>query len=940
MEKIFYRRTVLFGLLWISTAFWSVSYGQIRSVQNGLWSNPNTWQGGVVPTGGDEVILLHEVTFDASVSPGNPLISLTIENNGQLIITETENRTISTATLIINRTNGSTNFSNGTLNVTEDLTIDDGVTLEIGEANIEVSGNTIVRGTFSDSDDNGQNSFLGNVAVENGSFVIQNGSTCIFEGNISVNAGATLEISTNDIISFEGATPQTITANQPINITAGQINVSNSELILEGNSSITLNAPVTVTGVTITNNTNTIISQSLSGTGTWANGDNAVLRFRGSTMDIANFEAGAEGNRVFYDANAPQTVRSVPYHNLITAGSDIKTDQGGLTIANVLEVRAGSILLASQNVAHTFGGLVAVEGSLTIENATSATFAGNITSNGATNIGADNISFAGTNDQILSGNAALNLDGNVNLQANITNQNTAGVTITGNLTGTANWAQAANSALNYQGSELPLPNGNLTANTPGNTVNYNGTSPQTIRAITYANLAVGGNNLKQLAGADIFVQENFTASEGGTNFLLENGRVIFNGSSPQTISGQETSFFALEIDNAAGLNLASPTNINDQLVLSSGVINTTPQNILTLAENATSNEGNPGSYVNGSMRKIGDTDFTFPLGKNNIWAPLRISELSENATFTAEYFPVDFDINTPVGELNTTEPLAFASRLEHWRLNHEGTASARVSLFWKDGSRSGISALEELSIARWQASTNRWLNIPAVIPNNPVSNIQTGQIDSEALVNLFGFFTLATTSPENGLGNITEPPMAPILENVLSNQSGHVNLQWSTNLTSPPEAGFIIERAVGEANTFQFMDSLVSNTNTYEDTTVDTDSQYFYRVIAFNIAGSSLPSNIRGAIIASEGGSLLEINTKIYPNPTRDVLLLDWSNPTEPLREIELINVQGRLEHQWQLLPQGALKAFPIDISSLASGTYLLRFHTDTHHFTKKLVID
>jgi hypothetical protein len=84
----------------------------IRSAQSGNWSDPNTWQGGVVPEMGDDVTILspHNVTFDVlfaqlqsfTVDPGG-----TLTGSSDVNITTTGSVTVEGDILCLNGSSGS-----------------------------------------------------------------------------------------------------------------------------------------------------------------------------------------------------------------------------------------------------------------------------------------------------------------------------------------------------------------------------------------------------------------------------------------------------------------------------------------------------------------------------------------------------------------------------------------------------------------------------------------------------------------------------------------------------------------------------------------------------------------------------------------------------------------------------------------------------------------
>jgi hypothetical protein len=90
---------------------------------------------------------------------------------------------------------------------------------------------------------------------------------------------------------------------------------------------------------------------------------------------------------------------------------------------------------------------------------------------------------------------------------------------------------------------------------------------------------------------------------------------------------------------------------------------------------------------------------------------------------------------------------------------------------------------------------------------------------------------------EGGIPTIVAPAEL-VLED---NGSESLSLSWTDNSTN--ESGFIIERSITDSLSYAQIDSVGPNTNTYIDSTISESMQYFYRVIAYNVAAQSEYSN-------------------------------------------------------------------------------------------------
>lgn len=391
-----------------------------------------------------------------------------------------------------------------TTTVNGSLTVGSNSTLDIGAYNITVTGATSVSGTLTHSSATGTKTYV---------------------GLVTINPTGTWNNSGNAAITMRGG----ITNNGTFTAGSGVYTFNTNAQALNGTISI---PNITVTGVTLTNNGTLTVSTALSGTGTLAQGTDAVLNIEG-TAGIATLTATASGNTVNY-SGAAQTVKPVTYHHLGLAGSDIKdltglttingnliltdtvsaTTAANLAVGGYLDIGAGaSFTVAGYNF--TVSGTTSVGGTLTHSSATGTkiytglvavtgdwvnsgnspvTFRGGITYNSSStiaNAGTGVYTFD-TNNQAVGGASAFGIPNVTVSGITLTNNSTLGFGV-GNLAGTGTLTQSADAVLNIEGS---VTIANLDASASGNIVSYAGAAAQAVKTTTYYNLAFSGAGAK------------------------------------------------------------------------------------------------------------------------------------------------------------------------------------------------------------------------------------------------------------------------------------------------------------------------------------------------------------------------------------------------------------------------------------------------------------
>ncbi|MCS7004118.1 MAG: T9SS type A sorting domain-containing protein [Cytophagales bacterium] len=252
--------------------------------------------------------------------------------------------------------------------------------------------------------------------------------------------------------------------------------------------------------------------------------------------------------------------------------------------------------------------------------------------------------------------------------------------------------------------------------------------------------------------------------------MYDNSTLELIGTSPQYIIGDDTTgngtdfnnYKRVVINNTSStvpqVVLTSDATIESRLVFNNGVIGSTPGKRIILIDNAQAGSGTvttfnnndggkPNSFVIGTMRKIGDDTFIFPVGDtsggNLIWAPIGIISPSGTSTFDAEY-----RYQRPANYNNLSSGLAHISGREYWNLDRtSGSASAQVRLFWKNAERSMIDDItsSDLRIARYNGTT--WQqHSGTILPGSTIGPGGNGAITTSSALSTFSPFTFGSNS--------------------------------------------------------------------------------------------------------------------------------------------------------------------------------------------------
>lgn len=253
-----------------------------------------------------------------------------------------------------------------------------------------------------------------------------------------------------------------------------------------------------------------------------------------------------------------------------------------------------------------------------------------------------------------------------------------------------------------------------------------------------------GSTLRHTDPSEISIAGDWT--NAGT-FNGDVNTVVFTGVVQQTV--ETTPFFGLRIANTdAGVVLDGPSTVQGLLTLDAGLLHTTAANLLTVLDNGDATDGSDQSFVNGPLRKTGNDDFTFPVGRNGTWRRIGIAGINDQDTeFTAEYIDVAYSNTTSLAA-----GLSSVSSIEHWTLTRSVTNdNAIVSMHWEDAAMSGITDCDILVVAQWNGTS--WAGQSSTVTGSCAGN-GAGHVTSDASIQTFQAFTFGTNDGTIGIDEV------------------------------------------------------------------------------------------------------------------------------------------------------------------------------------------
>lgn len=473
---------------------------------------------------------------------------------------------------------------------------------------------------------------------------------------------------------------------------------------------------------------------------------------------------------------------------------------------------------------------------------------------------------------------------------------------------------------------------NFELDAPASVISASGTGLLRMDNVTITN----GNMSFGMTTAGFELRGNVSVAAGGIlNFAPASaGMLTFKGSSAQSISNAGSLTFGanqnVTIDNAASLTLNTPVTLSGSLIFTAGNINSTTTNLLTLGAAASVTGAGNASFVNGPVSKIGNTSFTFPVGKNDCgpsntvsgYAPITITAPATiSDRFTAEYVHSSGNALGPI----TAIGLQKVSACDYWILNQvSGANTLNVTLNWNapinncaPPPSSYVNVLPDLVVAHFDGTNWDAFGAPSTATGTPAAGNVTWPN-----VSTFSPFAIGSISFNNPL---------PITINYFNGTRSNGNhlLNWKVTCVSTPSATIDMERSTDGRN-FSSIYSIFATALRCQQPFDHTDSQpakgiNYYRLKMTDADGKVTYSTTVTLINAVKGIEVMNI----APNPiVNGTFNLKISTAEKTLLELVITDMQGRVLQKRSAGLIAGFNQVPMHVRSLSAGTYQLFGHT------------
>jgi len=432
-------------------------------------------------------------------------------------------------------------------------------------------------------------------------------------------------------------------------------------------------------------------------------------------------------------------------------------------------------------------------------------------------------------------------------------------------------------------------------------VTITGAKPVTIKGnFTNASTGVWVNN------GDVTIIGNITNNQAGMS--AGTGTTRLAGTSMQTIGGGQP-FVAntLFLTNSAGYTLNQSLQVAGATTFTGGIVTaTTAATPMIFNAAATLSGVSDASHVNGYVRRLGTSLFTFPVGDASLYRKVDITPGSNASGIDCRYFKGDAGPGSFTSGGASLIPLVAYNKAEYWDLHPVSTATSTITIYYDQVVPPGkISSTADLQVAHLRGGN--WLNEGGTA--NTV-DVTTGGVTSQS-VSTWSPFTLGSTS-------LTSPlPLALLsFSGLLVNNAGQ--LSWEVTDEVNVRA-YEVERSCNgvDYTTIGEVPATGSRLYQYEDLNISCHLAY-YRLRMVDIDGKYTYSKVIS--INSAGGN----GINVMPNPVGDRLTISFGTGTGGKYGISMTDMSGRQVFVQEQVVSGGETILWNRSPQVQSGNYIL----------------
>jgi hypothetical protein len=416
---------------------------------------------------------------------------------------------------------------------------------------------------------------------------------------------------------------------------------------------------------------------------------------------------------------------------------------------------------------------------------------------------------------------------------------------------------------------------------------------------------------------NLYVKGNITNDQA--SMATGAGTLYLNGSASQSVAGSQVlKTYHLNSNNSAGIVLNNNLSVAGIHTFANGLIATSASPNFLIYEAGSSYTGSTDTrHVTGWVKKIGNTDFSFPVGDASYLRAAALQNFSASSEFNCHYY-------TPAQNLSgLTIPIRLVKANEYWQINKISGGTARVALNW-DHSKVAMDNVLMADIVTGYYSAGTWHDDGGTASGNVLT---TGNITSNIIAS-FGPFTFAYK---------TFPVPLTLISFTAERRQGTSYLHWVTD-NEQNVSHFDIQRSYDVGNYSTIGNIPARNRGSQEQYYIEDHSPLkgyaWYRIRSVDLDGKFSYTKIA---VVSEMDS--PANSFLVLNPVQNAITIFNKTGNAGSFNYSLFNQAGQLILKGNInMTSNGEAVLPLP-SQVASGIYILEINDDVTRFRQKLLV-
>jgi len=398
------------------------------------------------------------------------------------------------------------------------------------------------------------------------------------------------------------------------------------------------------------------------------------------------------------------------------------------------------------------------------------------------------------------------------------------------------------------------------------------------------------------------------------------GILYLNGTATQTVSGTQVfKTFNLATNNAAGIVLNNNLSVSGIHTYIAGLITTAATPNYMIYEAGSSYTGSSDTrHVYGWVKKLGNTDFVFPVGNASY---LRAVALT-NLTATAE-FNVKHNHTVTPNRYSLYNPLVYVDSAEYWTINKISGAAARIAMNW-DNSKIAFPNLMISDVKAVYYDGVFWRSIGGTATG---SALTTGNVTSNSVTAFNTNF---------GFGSVSYVLPVKIISFTAQRKDGYSKINWTIG-NELNVYNYELQRSDDGINFYPIHIHQPYNRNStefygYDDSRI-LQGTAFYR-LKINNTGGQVNYSQTVAVSANDHGRSMYV----IANPVDASIDLYADADVTGVYNYTIANTSG------QIMQQGTLDIKHAGVHAIylkpvfAPGTYILVVQNDVNRLQKTII--